>query len=184
MGKAWAWEGVFATGRLQEAAVIFEALLQENERLTAAYDWLARTLQSLDQGQEAQEVLQRAVALSPQAILRQKALGELAMKNGDNAVAEQAFSQAVRLGRNSVYKAPGIFANLARVKSRCGDGKSALKIVDTMERSSRAQMHLSFTRRWQGELSTRTWVIRQKRASGCGRQASCTKVWGHRFRLN
>ncbi|MCB1870083.1 MAG: response regulator [Gammaproteobacteria bacterium] len=124
----------FATGRLQEAAVIFEALLQENERLTAAYDWLARTLQSLDQGREAQEVLQRAVALSPQAILRQKALGELAMKNGDNAVAEQAFSQAVRLGRNSVYKAPGIFANLARVKSRCGDGKSALKIVDTMEK--------------------------------------------------
>ena len=140
----------FATGRLQEAAVIFEALLQENERLTAAYDWLARTLQSLDQGREAQEVLQRAVALSPQAILRQKALGELAMKNGDNAVAEQAFSQAVRLGRNSVYKAPGIFANLARVKSRCGDGKSALKIVDTMEKEFKgadaSQLHAAMAR--------------------------------------
>ena len=61
LGKAWAWKVFFATGRLQEAAVIFEALPQENERLTAAYDWLARTLQSLDQGREAQEVLQRVL---------------------------------------------------------------------------------------------------------------------------
>ncbi|MCB1831776.1 MAG: response regulator, partial [Gammaproteobacteria bacterium] len=82
----------YTTGRLQEAATMFEGLLHKNERFTAAYDWLARTLLALNRGKEAQEVLQRAVALSPKAILRQKALGELAMKNGDNDSAEQALS--------------------------------------------------------------------------------------------
>jgi tetratricopeptide (TPR) repeat protein len=140
----------FSTGRLEEAAIIFEGLLQENERFTAAYDWLARTLQSLDRGREAQDVLQRAVGLSPKAILRQRALGELAMKNGDNKVAEQALSQAVKLGRNSVYKAPGIYANLARVKSRCGDGKAGLKILDNMEKEFKgaeaSQLHAAMVR--------------------------------------
>lgn len=123
-----------ATGRLQEAEMVFEGLMQENQRFTAAYDWLARTLQSQGRGGEAQEVLQRAVTLSPKAILRQKALGELAMKNGDNKVAERAFSEAIELGRNSVYKAPGIYANLARIKSHSGDAKAGLKVVDNMEK--------------------------------------------------
>ena len=140
----------YTTGRLQEAATMFEGLLHENERFTAAYDWLARTLLALNRGKEAQEVLQRAVALSPKAILRQKALGELAMKNGDNDSAEQALSQAVKLGRNSVYKAPDMHANLARVKSRRGDGKTALKILGNMEKefkgSEESKLHAAMAK--------------------------------------
>jgi len=140
----------YATGRLQEAAILFEGLLQENQRFTAAYDWLARALESQSRGREAQEVLQRAVTLSPKAILRQKALGELAMKNGDNKAAEQALSQAVALGHNSVYKAPAIYANLARVKSRNGNGLEGLKILDNMEKefsgSDASQLHAAMAK--------------------------------------
>jgi len=124
----------YATGRLQEAVSMFEGLLQDNQRLTAAYDWLARTLRTQSRGVEAQDVLQRAVALSPKAILRQKALGELATINGDNKAAELALTQAVKLGHHSVYKAPENYANLARVKSRCGNGREGLKILDNMEK--------------------------------------------------
>lgn len=140
----------YATDRMQEAAAVFDGLLQENERLTAAYDWLARSLQALDRGREAQDVLLRAVALSPKAILRQKALGELAMQNGDNKVAEEAFTQAVKLGRNSVYKAPGLYTNLARAKSRCGDGAAGLKIIENMEKEFKgadaSQLHAATAR--------------------------------------
>ncbi|MCP4283131.1 MAG: response regulator [Gammaproteobacteria bacterium] len=124
----------YATGRLQEAVSMFEGLLQDNQRLIAAYDWLARTLRAQSRGVEAQDVLQRAVALSPKAILRQKALGELAAVNGDNKAAEHALTQAVKLGHNSVYKAPENYANLARAKLRCGNGREGLKILNNMEK--------------------------------------------------
>ena len=141
---------LFATGRMKEAAAIFQGLLQENERFTAAYDWLARTLQSQNREREAQGVLQQAVVLSPKAILRQKALGELAMQNGDNKVADTALTEAVKLGRNSVYKAPGIYANLARVKSRCGEGQAGLKILDSMEKefqgADASELHAAMVR--------------------------------------
>jgi len=139
-----------STGRLQEAETVFEGLMQDNQRFTAAYDWLARTLQAQGRGNEAQEVLQRAVGLSPKAILRQKALGELAMKNGDNQVAERAFTEAVELGRNSVYKAPGIYANLARIKSRSGNAKAGFKIIDNMQKEfqgdDESQLYAAMTR--------------------------------------
>lgn len=139
-----------STGRLQEAESVFEGLMQDNQRFTAAYDWLARTLQAQGRGNEAQEVLQRAVGLSPKAILRQKALGELAMKNGDNQVAERAFTEAVELGRNSVYKAPGIYANLARIKSRSGNAKAGFKIIDNMQKEfqgdDESQLYAAMTR--------------------------------------
>ncbi|MCB1759347.1 MAG: response regulator [Gammaproteobacteria bacterium] len=124
----------FTTGRLQEAQAMFEGLLQDNQRFTAAYDWLARTLQALKKDRDAQEVLERAVVVSPKAILRQKALGDIALANGDLAVAGKALTEAVSLGRHSVYKSAGNYAKLARVKSKSGDGQGGLKIIENMER--------------------------------------------------
>jgi FimV-like protein len=141
----------FTTGRLQEAQAMFEGLLQDNQRFTAAYDWLARTLQALKRDRDAQEVLQRAVVLSPKAILRQKALGDIALANGDLAVAGKALTEAVALGRNSVYKSPANYAKLARVKSKTGDGSGGLKLIETMEREfqddeSSAQLYSAMVR--------------------------------------
>lgn len=129
LGKAF-----YALGRYQEAKDLFEELLAQNERLTAAYDWLARTLQALSQPLVAQDILQKAVAVSPKAILRQRALGELALRNGDCEVADKALTQAVRLSRFSVYRHPGLHANLARAKAGRGAEKDGLKILKEMEK--------------------------------------------------
>lgn len=140
----------YATGRLEHAARLFQGLLQENQRLTAAYDWLARTQQALGRWEEAQQVLQQALIHSPKSLLRQRALGDLALKNGDTSVADQAFTEALKLGRNSVYKAPLIYVRLAWLKSRSGRAGAALKIVDEMERefnsSDEARLYASLTR--------------------------------------
>ncbi len=123
---------LFSSKRYPEARLLFEALLQENERLTAAYDWLARTLRMLEQSQEAQKILQRAVELSPKAILRQKALADLALENQDDETAERALDQAVRLGRHSVYRHPSLHARLAKTKSRNGSNSAGLKVLKNM----------------------------------------------------
>ncbi len=125
---------LYAEGQLEQARELFQQLLMENEGLTAAYDWLAKTLQAMELPSEAQELLQKAVILSPKAILRQRSLGELALMNGDGATAEKALSQAVRLGRNSVYKHPAIHASLARAKAENGEETAALKILKQMDR--------------------------------------------------
>ena len=132
----WALLGLgkvyYARGDYQKARTLFEKLLLENERFTAAYDWLARTLQMLNQPEDAQEVLHRAVTLSPNAILRQQALGELALKNQDEETASKALAQAVKLGRHSVYKHQSVNASLAKIKARAGASREGLKILKNM----------------------------------------------------
>ncbi len=120
-----------------EAREIFQNLLCQHADYTAAYDWLARTHLAMGDTQGAQVVLTNAVALSPKAILRQQALGEVAMKNKDFAVAERAFHHAVSQGRHSVYKHPGVYTKLVEAQlsnDTNKDKKVALAVIKQMER--------------------------------------------------
>lgn len=125
----------FSSGRYAEARQVFEKLIEENERFMAAYDWLAKTFQMLDESADAEEVLKKAIGFSPKAILRQRALGELALRKGDTKVAEKAFSHAVKLGRHSVYKHPSLYANLARVKTSNHSGDEGLKVLRDLSKA-------------------------------------------------
>lgn len=120
-----------------EAREVFQELLSQHADYTAAYDWLARTHQALGDTQGAQQVLASAVALSPKAVLRQKALGDVAMKNGDYAVAQRAFHHAVHQGRNSVYKHPGVYTKLVEAQLNNEDHKDtkeSMAVIKQMER--------------------------------------------------
>ncbi len=126
-------------GRKQymDAREIFQNLLYQNADFTAAYDWLARTHQAMGDTEGAQVVLADAVALSPKAVLRQKALGEVAMKNKDYAVAERAFHHAVDQGRYSVFKHPGVYTKLVEAQLSNEENKdktASLAVIKQMER--------------------------------------------------
>ncbi len=129
LGKTW-----FAMGRYAEAAELFRQLLEENPRLTAAYDWLARIQRAQDAPREAQQTLEQAVALSPKAILRQRALGELALLNEDLEVAEKALDRAAELGRHSVYRSPATLATLAQVKAQTRGAEEGRKVLKRLQR--------------------------------------------------
>ncbi len=126
---AWAKLGLgkamFGKEQYEEAKKVFSDLVMENERFMAAYDWLAKTQQMLDEQQEAQQVLQKGVRLSAKAIPRQKALGELALRNGDTKTAEKAFNEAITLGKHSIYKHPSMFSNIAQIKAKSGQQDEA-----------------------------------------------------------
>ena len=112
-----------------DAKETFEQLLSSNRALISGYDWLAKTQRALGFADDAQATLSKALALSPKAILRQQALGELAMENKAFDVAEQAFGKAVKLGDNSVYNHPAMYSGLARSKSALGNHDDALQVV-------------------------------------------------------
>lgn len=151
----WARLGVgkvhYLRKQYREAREIFQDLLYSNQDLTVAYDWLARTYQAMDDLAGAQEVLTSAVALSPKSVLRQKALGEVAVKNRDFASAEKAFERAVSHGRYSVYKHPSLYSRWAEAQidnDARKDKSVVLGVLKQMEREfsatdSEAQLYMA-----------------------------------------
>jgi CheY-like chemotaxis protein len=129
LGKA-----CFHEARYPEAQEIFQSLIAHHESYMAGYDWLAKTHRCLNQMAAAQQTLLQAAEISPKAVLRQQALGEIALHNKDQAVAEAAFANAVKHGRHSVFKNPSNYANLAKVTAVTKQGKDGLKILKQMER--------------------------------------------------
>ncbi len=133
----WALLGMgkvhYLRGQLLDARNLFEELVREHRTYMEAYDWLAKCFVALGEPQEAQRVLGNAIELSPKAILRQKALGEVALKNHDLHVAEEAFRKTVRLGKESIYRSP---TDYTRLVQSMGDNnqQEALKLLATMRK--------------------------------------------------
>lgn len=116
----------------QQARMTFEELLGNNNKFVPAYDWLAKILKELGDSKASMQMLTEAVAISPKAILRQKALAEAAFENNEIDVAEKAYKNVVREGKNSVYRSPSDFGGLAKVYLKKDNATEANKVVATM----------------------------------------------------
>jgi len=123
----------FNKGQYAEARELLQGLIESNPNFMGAYDWLAKTYGMLGNTRQAQDLLQRAVNLSPRAILRQQALGGLALKNKAHDVAEKAFRQAVILGRHSVYRNVTSYTGLAESKSLLNKNREALEVISQID---------------------------------------------------
>lgn len=93
----------FQQGNYREAEVQFESLVKENPAYVHALDWLADTLEKLDQMERSQSILERAIDLSPKSPVRQRKLATTAYQNGDFETAEMAYGNAIQSGRNSCF---------------------------------------------------------------------------------
>jgi CheY-like chemotaxis protein len=105
---------IYKLGDASSALALLRNALVEHPLYVQCYDWIALIL--LDQGKpvEAQEALEKAIHISPKAVLRQMELGRVAFENNDMAVAEPAFKYAVRLGRYSCHKSVKNYLQFAR----------------------------------------------------------------------
>lgn len=122
----------YKQGNYSDAIEVFEQLVASNPMFMDSYDWLSQAYQAVDQPLQAQEILNRAVDLSPTAILRQKKLAETADKNQSLETAEHAYKAVVKLGKYSIHKASSDFSSLAKLYSRTNSAKQALKTLDDM----------------------------------------------------
>lgn len=130
----WAMFGLgkvkFITGDYTEAKSAFEKIITKNNKIVAAYDWLAKTHEKMGNNLEAQRVLQDAVRISPKAILRQRTLGNIAHKNKDNVTAEYSFKEAVKQGKHSFFKSPSDYTCLAKVLVDKGSPMESLGVLN------------------------------------------------------
>jgi len=132
-------------GDYTSAAQIFQAIINENKMNTEAYDWMARVHQATGNYQAAKETLSVAAQISPRSILRAQMLGEISVRTGDPATAEQALRNAVRLGRFSVYGSPNDNARLSKVFMERGNPKEATRIIKEARRQYSGNSNATLT---------------------------------------
>lgn len=116
----------------EKALTAFKDLIDSNNKYVIAYDWLAKVHKALGDAKSCQEVLADAVKISPKAILRQKALAEVAFENSDFDTAEKSYKNVVRDGKNSVHRSPADFGGLAKVHLKKAAPQEAEKVVASM----------------------------------------------------
>ena len=138
-GLAWARLGLaktlFMQQRFAEAKTMLEALVADNKKFMDAYDWLAKTLEAMGQTTEAQEILGKAVAVSPHAVRRLRHLGEVAMETGDIETAEKVLKQVVNKAKYSEFRDPEDHVKLVKTLVKKGDPEQASAVIRDLDKS-------------------------------------------------
>lgn len=134
----WATAGIAKIHMLKseydDAKRLYKRILDDNRYFLEAYDQLAYAYQQTGQYDEAVIQLERAAKLSPNSVMRQRNLGEVAMRLGRTALAEKAFRKSVQVGQHSVIKTPDSHLGLARICGMKNEPKEALELLTSVQR--------------------------------------------------
>ncbi|MEQ8180929.1 MAG: tetratricopeptide repeat protein [Smithellaceae bacterium] len=147
-------------GQYAEAKDIFERILEKNDKVMPAYDYLAQTLLKMNDPQAAQEVMMNAVSISPRAILRQKNLGDLAYRNEDYFTAETAYKSTVAQGKHSCFKSPSDYTSLAKTMVQMDNPEAGLDVLASARQmfpqDNEAKLHVRVTESYVYKKLNRT----------------------------
>lgn len=105
---------MLALNELDEAEAVFNKLVDDGCLCLEIYDCLAEVKLRQGDAEEAQRILEHAIDISPNAIVRQERLADISEDNHDWSQAEKSRKKVVRLGNNSVYETPEHHFKLAR----------------------------------------------------------------------
>lgn len=127
--QLWAMLGIgkalYLTNQSAQAVRQFRDVLQSYPEAVEAYGWLAKVLESEGKKDLAQEALERAVSMSPNAVPRLVELGRLAAENKSWHIAEKAYRSSVSLAYESCFKSPDNYLELANaLQMKLDDTKS------------------------------------------------------------
>ncbi|OAJ35654.1 response regulator [Piscirickettsia salmonis] len=144
----WARVGLgkiyYLSEKYEESTTQFKYILAEHKEHLVARDWLAKALIKQGEMKRAQSVLEKAVAISPNSLARQRKLADIAEQNEDVEVAEAARRNVLRLSKFSPQKDPDDILRLAnqlqKQNQKTADGlddmrpcKEALHLLEGME---------------------------------------------------
>ncbi|MGL5631669.1 MAG: response regulator [Azovibrio sp.] len=134
--------------RLEDAEHLSMELVAENPEFLSAYDFLAAVQESRGNLVEAQGTLQEASLRSPHNTVRQRLVGEVALRNNDLGAAEKAFSKVLERHRGSSLRSVDDYTSLSKVQIEKGNLTGAREIIKGLRRDWRGEK--------QGELAALT----------------------------
>ncbi|PCM46270.1 tetratricopeptide repeat-containing response regulator [Marinobacter sp. ANT_B65] len=125
---SWAQFGrsrvLLANHRYDEAVASLQRLITNHPDYMEAYDLLAEGLERLNKPGMAQKVLEQAADYSPNALLRQKHLAELAESNQDMDKAVEAWRHTVDLGVYSIHDSSTHYLSLSHALCDLSEGNT------------------------------------------------------------
>ncbi|WP_301102188.1 response regulator [Propionivibrio sp.] len=142
MGLAIALRGL---EQLEEAETLGASLIEDFPEYLVAYDFVASVREEMGKLAEAQEILQLAAEISPNNSLRQRMVGDVAVRNDDLDSAERAYGKVLERHRGSSLKIIDDYTNLTRVMLDKGHTDGVKKITQELRRDWRGNK--------QGELA-------------------------------
>ncbi len=138
MGLAMARRGL---DDLAGAEVLGAAIVADYPEYLAAYDFVASVREEMGKLAEAQEILQKASQMSPNNSVRQRMVGDVAMRNEDFQVAERAYGKVLERHRGSSLRVIDDYTNLTRVMLDQGHTSGAKMITQELRRDWRGNKH-------------------------------------------
>lgn len=145
---SWAQLGrckvLLANRSFDEAVQNLKELITKHPDYMEAYDLLAEGLERQGRPTQAQQILEKAAEHSPNALLRQKHLAELAGSNQDMDTASEAWRRTVELGTYSIHDNSEHYLALGQTLSDLSEGdqdeegtaraREALAVLKKMEK--------------------------------------------------
>lgn len=113
---------LLAEAQLDEAATQLTSAIAADKNFLEAYDLLAEVQRRQGKLKQAQKTLEDAARLSPNGIVRQETIAQIAQDNQDFEAAASALRNTVRLGVGSVHDKPDHFLELGRCLFEISDG--------------------------------------------------------------
>ena len=141
-----------------------------------AYDLLAEGFERQGRPTQAQQVLEKAIEHSPNALLRQKHLAQLAGSNQDLETSSEAWQRTVELGTHSIHDNSEHYLALGQALSDLSEGnleeegkekaREALTVLKKMEKRFEAE---------EG-ISLRSQIVQCRVYAGQGQDKEATKI--------
>jgi tetratricopeptide (TPR) repeat protein len=141
-----------------------------------AYDLLAEGFERQGRPTQAQQVLEKAIEHSPNALLRQKHLAKLAGSNQDLETSSEAWQRTVELGTHSIHDNSEHYLALGQALSDLSEGdleeegkekaREALTVLKKMEERFEAE---------EG-ISLRSQIVQCRVYAGQGQDKEATKI--------
>ena len=167
---------LLANKHYEEAINDLRALIEKHPDYMEAYDLLAATYEQQGKLAQAQRVLEKASEHSPNALLRQKHLAQVAGANQDMDTASEAWRKTVNLGTYSIHDSPEHYLSLAQSLSDLSEGSAeeggpeqaseALNVLSKMEKRFPEDE----------ELPLRSKIIQSRVHAGQGNQREAQKL--------
>ncbi|MBK7354812.1 response regulator [Propionivibrio sp.] len=142
MGLAIALRG---TDDLAAAEEMGASVIDDFPEYLAAYDFVASVREEMGKLAEAQQVLQKATEFSPNNSVRQRMVGDVAVRNDDLDTAERAYGKVLERHQGSSLRVLDDYTNLTRVMLDKGHTEGAKKVTQDLRRDWRGNK--------QGELA-------------------------------
>lgn len=142
MGLAVALRGMDDLASAEEMGA---SVIDDFPEYLAAYDFVASVREEMGKLSEAQHVLQKAAAISPNNSVRQRMVGDVAVRNDDLDAAERAYGKVLERHQGSSLRVLDDYTNLTRVMLDKGHTEGAKKVTQDLRRDWRGNK--------QGELA-------------------------------